>query len=62
MILTHLKFMMDFMNIFIYPFVVQESMQEIVPGVFNDCTAKAPRQNHTPVRRKYANDYEVTCT
>uniref|UniRef100_A0A8C0MDM0 Uncharacterized protein n=1 Tax=Canis lupus familiaris TaxID=9615 RepID=A0A8C0MDM0_CANLF len=43
-----LKLMMNFMNIFIYSFVMQESMQEIVPGILNHCTAKASCQKHIP--------------
>lgn len=60
MLLTYLKLMVDFMNVFINPLVMEESVQEIVPGIFNDRTAQAPCQNHIPV--KSSNKYRVTMT
>lgn len=40
-----LKLVMDFMNVFINSLVVKESVQEIMPGVLNDCTAQTPCQS-----------------
>lgn len=43
-----LELVMDFVDVFINPLVVQEAVQEIVPGVLNHGTAEAPRHDPVP--------------
>lgn len=40
--------MVDFVDVFVDPAVVQQAVQEVVPGVFNDSAAKALSQDVRP--------------
>lgn len=40
--------MVDFVDVFINPAMMQQAMQKIVPGVFNNGTAKALSQDEGP--------------
>lgn len=45
---THGEFVVDFVDVFVDLAVMQRAMQEVVPGVFNDSTAKALSQDERP--------------
>lgn len=40
--------MVDFVDVFVDPAMMQQPMQEVVPGVFNHSTAKTLSQNIWP--------------
>lgn len=40
--------MVDFVDVFVDLAVMQRAMQEVVPGVFDDSTAKALSQDERP--------------
>lgn len=46
---THGELMVDFVDVFVDPAVMQQAMQKVVPGIFNNSTAKALSQNIWPV-------------
>lgn len=45
---THGELMVDFVDVFVDPAMMQQPMQEVVPGVFNHSTAKTLSQNIWP--------------
>lgn len=46
--LTHCKLVVDFVDVFVDPAVMQQPMQKVVPGIFNNSTAEALSQNIWP--------------
>lgn len=46
--LTHGELMVDFVDVFVDPAMMQQPMQEVVPGVFNHSAAKTLSQNIWP--------------
>lgn len=46
---THGELVVDFVDVFVDPAMMQQPMQEVVPGVFNHSTAKTLNQNIWPV-------------
>lgn len=45
---THGELMVDFVDVFVDPAVVQQAMQKVVPGIFDNSTTKAPSHNIGP--------------
>lgn len=45
---THGEFVVDFVDVFIDPAMVQQAMQKIVPGVFDHSAAEALKQDEGP--------------
>lgn len=45
--------MMDFVDEFVDPPVMQQAMEEVMPGVLNDSTAKALGQEGRPGREEF---------
>lgn len=45
---THGELVVDFVDVFVDLAVMQRAMQEVVPGVFDDSTAKALSQDERP--------------
>lgn len=48
MCFTHGELMVDFVDIFVDPAVMQQAMEEVVPGVFDNSTAEALSQDVRP--------------
>lgn len=47
---THCELMVDFVDVFVDPAVMQQAVQKVVPGIFNNSTAKALSQDIRPER------------
>lgn len=47
-VFTHGELMVDFVDVFVDPAMMQQPMQEVVPGVFNHSAAKTLNQNIRP--------------
>lgn len=49
---TYSELVVDFVDVFVDPAVMQQAMEEVVPGVFNNCTTEALSQEIRPGRRE----------
>lgn len=47
---TYCELMVDFVDVFVDPAVMQQAVQKVVPGIFNNSTAKALSQDIWPER------------
>lgn len=45
---THSELVVHFVDVFVDPAVMQQAMEEVVPGVFNNSTTKALSQEVRP--------------
>ena len=52
MCFTHSEVMMDFVDVFVDPSVMQQAMEEVMPSVLNDSTTKALGQEGWPGREE----------
>lgn len=52
MCFAHSELMVDFVDVFVDPAVMQQAMEEVVPGVFNNSTTEALGQEVRPGRRE----------
>jgi len=51
--------MVNLMDILVYSLVMQQSVQEIVPGILNHCTSKALGKQNIPLKNRRAISYRI---
>lgn len=51
--------MVNLMDILVYSLVMQQSMQEIVPGILNHRTSKTLANQDIPLKRRKAISYRI---
>lgn len=51
--------MVNLMDILVYSLVMQQSMQEVVPGIFNHCTSKTLGNQNIPLKSRRAISYRT---
>lgn len=56
---TYNKLMVNLMDILVYSLVMQQSMQEIVPGILNHCTSKTLGNHDVPLKSKRSISYRI---
>lgn len=54
---TYNKLMVNFMDILVYSLVMQQSMQEIVPGILNHRTSKTLGNQNIPLKSRRSISY-----